>query len=73
MSDDKTPSRLDRLKQQQADLAAQIRREEKKLRERDEAAKAVRLLEIGKIADDLGITGLTDDAIRSALAVLAKK
>lgn len=65
--------RLARLKKQQADLAAQIRAQEQKLRDRDEKKLNDRRLEIGKLAEAAGVLFAADADLAAAFKSIASK
>ena len=65
--------RLNRLRQQQADLAAQIKAQERKLRERDDKKLNDRRLEIGKLAEAAGLLFAPDADLIAAFKSIASK
>lgn len=64
--------RLARLKKQQADLTAQIRAQEQKLRDREEKKLNDRRIEIGKLAEAAGVLFAPDADLSAALKSIAQ-
>ncbi|MEI7429254.1 MAG: hypothetical protein WCL27_02285 [Betaproteobacteria bacterium] len=65
MAVDKT-DKLARLREQQATLAAQIKAEEKKQKDREEHKLNLRRIEIGKLAEQAGVLNASDDVLLKA-------
>lgn len=67
MTEAKAEARLKKLKVQQAELAAQIKMQEKKVKEREEKKLNDRRIEIGILAEKAGVVAFADDVILAAL------
>lgn len=65
--------RISRLREQQATLQAQIKAEERKLREREEAKSNERRIAVGKLAELAGVLFAADDVLLAALRSISTK
>lgn len=63
--------KLTKLREQQAQLAAQIKAQEKKLREREVKKLNDRLLEVGRLAEAAGVLFASDEDLTKALQTVA--
>lgn len=64
-------ARIQKLREQQAELSAQIKAQKKKLRDREEKRLNDRRIEIGRLAESAGVLFASDDALLAALRTIA--